>query len=145
MSVIVRFFAAPDHQAAAAVVERGPEGVFESSYFGNFDPDEALVEWQGILTGRGFEELVAAGEPEVVAGPDDGEGPLLLAVSTALTEALAVAGPDRIAEAGRTRSLDRAADGEVIDPETAVLILGDLAALARGIGGRGHRLYCWTA
>lgn len=64
VSVIVRFFAAPDHQAAVTVVERGPEDVFEWLPFGTFDPDEALIEWAGILTGdRGFKEIVSAGEP----------------------------------------------------------------------------------
>ncbi|WP_405976303.1 hypothetical protein OG496_53760 [Streptomyces sp. NBC_00988] len=38
MSTIIKFFVAPDHDAAA-VVEVGPDGVFESLAFGNFDAE----------------------------------------------------------------------------------------------------------
>jgi hypothetical protein len=44
VSIVVKFFMAPDRGAASAVVEGGPDGVFESLTFGNFDAGEALLE-----------------------------------------------------------------------------------------------------
>ncbi|WP_328491647.1 hypothetical protein OHS59_02075 [Streptomyces sp. NBC_00414] len=145
MSIIIKFFVAPSHRAAAAVVDGGPDGTFESLSFGNFDVEEALIEWEGIFTGRSFDELIAVDEPEVVADPDDGEGPVLLVASTALQDALAAADRSRIIEVSQLWVRERAADGEVFAPEIATQILNDLAGLAHGFRGREHRLYCWTA
>lgn len=83
--------------------------------------------------------------PETVADPDDGEGPLLLLVSAALHDALATADGLRLAEVGRQWVRKRADDGEVFAPEVAAWILTGLAELARGIGDREDRLYCWLA
>jgi hypothetical protein len=44
VSIVVKFFVARDHGAASAVLEGGPDGVFESLTFGNFDAGEALLE-----------------------------------------------------------------------------------------------------
>jgi hypothetical protein len=145
VSVIVRFFVAPDDQTAAAVADNGPHGVFESLDLGNFDADEAMVEWESIFTGRSFEELVTAGEPRSLADAGDGEGPVLLAASASLLDALAGAGPTRIAEVGGAWAERRGADGEFFDPELAGELMGDLAELARAARGRGASLYCWMA
>ncbi|MGR3873002.1 hypothetical protein ACUXZZ_31150 [Streptomyces graminifolii] len=144
MSIIITFFAAPNHEAAAEVAEGGPGGVFESLSYGNFDAEEALIEWEGIFTGRSFEELVAADVPEVVADPGDEEGPMLLAVSPALQDALAAADRARLVEVSQLWVQERAADGEVFDQDIATRILSDLARLAHGLRGRDHRLYCRT-
>ncbi|WP_256122569.1 hypothetical protein [Streptomyces sp. LUP47B] len=45
MSTIVEFFAAPDDASAALVLQTGPRRAFESLSFGNFDPEEGVVEW----------------------------------------------------------------------------------------------------
>ena len=145
MSIVIKFFMAPDHGAASAVVEGGPDGVFESPTFGNFDAEEALIEWESIFTGRSFEELVAADEPGSVADSGDGEGPVVLAVSRVLQDALAAADERRLVEVGRLWVAERAADGEVVAEETAAWILGGLAGLARAIGEGEEGLYCWTA
>ncbi|MFE2546132.1 hypothetical protein [Actinacidiphila glaucinigra] len=146
MSTIVEFFVAPGHETAAAVVAGGPGRAFESLEYGNFDAEEALIEWEGIVTGRSFGELVDAGVPEAVAEAGDWEGPVVLAVSRALQDALAAADASRLAEIGEAWIRERAADGEVFDHEIVTEILGGLARLARGIGGRdGYRVYCWTA
>ncbi|MFF9337630.1 hypothetical protein [Streptomyces albogriseolus] len=71
MSVIVEFFAASDDVSAALALRAGPRRAFESLSFGNFDPEEAVVEWECLLAGGSFEELVDAGEPRLVAGQDD--------------------------------------------------------------------------
>ncbi|WP_395293643.1 hypothetical protein ACF9IK_08540 [Kitasatospora hibisci] len=52
MSIVIKFFAAADAEAAAAVAQGGPDAVFGSLTFGNFDVEEALIEWEGIFTGR---------------------------------------------------------------------------------------------
>jgi hypothetical protein len=145
VSIIIRFFVAPSHQAAAAVVDGGPDGVFESLSYGNFDAEGAMIEWESIFTGRRFDELIAADEPEVIADPGDGGGPMLLAASKALRDALAAADQSRLVEVSRLWVQERAADGEVFDQEIATQILSDLARLAHGLRGRDHRLYCWTA
>lgn len=145
MSIIIKFFVAPSHEAAATVVDSGPDGAFESLSYGNFDAEEALIEWESIFTDRSFEELVAADEPEAVADPGDWEGPIVFAASAALQDALAAADQSRLVEVGRLWVQERAADGEAFDQEIAIEILSDLARLARGIGGRNHRLYCWMA
>ncbi|WP_344439677.1 hypothetical protein [Kitasatospora nipponensis] len=145
MSIIIKFFVAPDDEAAAAVVDHGPDEAFESLVFGNFDVEEAMIEWESILTGRSFDELVEADEPAVVADPGDGEGPMVLAASKVLQDALAAANVPRLVEVGELWVQERAAEGEVFDPEVATRILGDLAELARSIGRRGGSLYCWVA
>ncbi|GHD76320.1 hypothetical protein GCM10010317_092610 [Streptomyces mirabilis] len=145
VSIIIKFFVAPDRDAAAAVAEGGPERVFESLTFGNFDVGEALVEWESIFTGQRFEELVAADEPEVVADPGDGEGPVVFAASRLLQNALASADQSRVVEVGRLWAAERAADGEAFDQEIAAWILAGLAGLARAIGEGEEGLYCWMA
>lgn len=145
MSTIIKFFVAPSHEAAAAVVDCGPDRAFESLSYGNFDADEALIEWESIFTGRSFEGLVAADEPEAVAGSDDGDGPVVFAASKALQDALAAADQSRLGEVSQLWVQERAADAEAFDQEIATRILSDLARLARGVGGRHHRLYCWMA
>ncbi|MFD0856099.1 hypothetical protein ACFQ07_27925 [Actinomadura adrarensis] len=144
MSTIIKFFLAAGHEAAAAVVDQGPSGDYEVLECGNFDADEALIEWEGILTGRSFDELVDADEPETVAG--DGEGPVVLAASQALQDALATADQFRLGEAGRLWVHERAADGEMFDQQLATELMHELARLVRGIDARDRRrLYCWTA
>ncbi|MFE0465223.1 hypothetical protein ACFW1A_38820 [Kitasatospora sp. NPDC058965] len=145
MSIIIKFFVAPSRDAAAAVVEGGPDGVFDSLTYGNFDAEEALIEWEGIFTGRSFAELVDADVPEVVADPDDGGGPLVLLVSAALQDALAGADDLRLGEVSQRWVRERAEDREVFDPEISAWILTGLAELASGIGDREDRLYCWIA
>ncbi|MCW8216579.1 hypothetical protein [Streptomyces griseolus] len=113
--------------------------------YGNFDAEEALIEWEGIFTGRSFDELVTADEPEAVAGSDGWESPVVFAVSQVLQDALAAANQSRLVNVSRLWVQERAADGEALDQEIATKILSDLARLARGIGGRDHRLYCWMA
>ncbi|MEU2281696.1 hypothetical protein ABZ614_06990 [Streptomyces sp. NPDC013178] len=145
MSIIIKFFLAPSHDAAAAVVDGGPDEAFESLAYGNFDVEEALIEWESIFTGRSFDALVAAGEPEAVADPDDWEGPVVFAASRALQDALAAADQSRLVEVSQLWVEERASDGKAFDQDIATKILSDLARLARGIGGQNHRLYCWMA
>ncbi|MGQ5640317.1 MULTISPECIES: hypothetical protein [unclassified Streptomyces] len=145
MSIVIKLFVAPDHEAAAAVAEGGPDGVFESLTFGNFDVEEALTEWESIFTGRSFEEVLEDDVPETVADPHDGKGPLVLAVSRTLRHALCTADEHRLAEVSRLWVAERAADGEVFDTGIAVWILSGLANLAPAVREGDENLYCWVA
>ncbi|MET7688461.1 hypothetical protein ABZT06_10850 [Streptomyces sp. NPDC005483] len=145
MSIVIKFFVAPGHDAAAAVVDGGPDEAFEPLSYGNFDAEEAMIEWESIFTGRSFDALVAAGEPEAVADLDDGEGPVVFAASRALQGALAAVDQSRLVEVSQSWVEERASDGEAFDQDIATKILSDLARLARGIVGRDDRLYCWMA
>ncbi|MEV6212389.1 hypothetical protein [Kitasatospora sp. NPDC051914] len=144
MSVIITFFTAPGHEAAAAVVERGPGGIFESRTWGNFDPEEALIEWESLLTGRSLDNLLDDGEPETVADLDDGQGPVVLAASRTLQEALTRTDRSRLVRTSQLWVEHRASEGEAIDQEIAEEILQSLADLARSAHGHDDRLYCWT-
>ncbi|MGW1671448.1 hypothetical protein [Streptomyces sp. NPDC002324] len=144
MSTIVEFFLAPDDTAAGAAFPAGPRDAYESLSFGNFDPEEAVIEWECLLTGSTFDELVEAGEPRVVAARDDSEC-VVLVLSPRLSAALADAGPKTLRDVAVAWSGLRAADGEVIDAETAGVIVGDVAALVSGGRRQGLDVYCWVA
>ncbi|MFE7618067.1 hypothetical protein [Streptomyces sp. NPDC057496] len=144
MSIIVKFFVAPDDASAALVLPTGPLRASESLSFGNFDPEEAMIEWECLLTGGSFEEIVEADEPRVVAGRDD-DGCVVLALSPRLSAALAGAGPSGLRAVAAAWVARRAEDGETIDVEVAEAILGDLADLVGGARRRGQGVYCWVA
>ncbi|GAB2697525.1 hypothetical protein [Kitasatospora kifunensis] len=145
MSIIIKFFIAPDDTSAASSVDSGPDGVPGSLTCGNFDASEAVIEWESLLTGQSFEVLVASDEPHAVADLGDEGGPLLFVVSHSLQGALTGASTDRLAEVGELWIQERAAEGEVFDPEMVGELLSDLADLARTADRRGHSLYCWMA
>ncbi|MFD4694508.1 hypothetical protein [Streptomyces sp. NPDC058463] len=142
MSTIIEFFAAPDDASAALALQTGPRRTFESLSFGNFDPEEAVVEWECLFAGGSFEELVEAGEPRLVAGQDD-DGCVVFAFSPRLSAALAEAEQSALKDAAVAWSSQRAADGEVIDTEIAEVILSDLAALVGSARRQGQDVYCW--
>ncbi|WP_066950326.1 hypothetical protein [Streptomyces lushanensis] len=144
MSIIVEFFAAADDASAALVLQSGPRCAFESLSFGNFDPEEAVVEWECLLSGGSFEELVEADEPRLVAGQDD-DGGVVFVISPRLSAALAGAERSDLKEAAAAWSLQRAEGGEVVDTEIAEAILSDLAALVSSARRQGQDVYCWVA
>ncbi|MFI6946444.1 hypothetical protein [Streptomyces sp. NPDC050422] len=144
MSIIAEFFAAPDDASAALILQTGPQRAFESLSFGNFDPEEAVVEWQCLLAGGSFEELLEAGEPRPVAGQGD-DGCVVFAISPRLSAALAEAERSEWEDAAGAWALQRAEEGEVVDKEIACVILGDLAALVRNARHQGQNVYCWVA
>ncbi|MFE1315650.1 hypothetical protein [Streptomyces sp. NPDC058755] len=143
MSIIVEFFVAPDDASAASALQAGP-GRAESLSFGNFDPEGAVVEWECLLAGGSFEELVEAGEPRIVADQDD-DGCVVFAISPRLAAALADAERSRLRGVAVSWAAQRAEDGEVIDAEIAEVILSDLAALVSSARREGQDVYCWVA
>ncbi|MEU6213449.1 hypothetical protein ABZ891_26550 [Streptomyces sp. NPDC047023] len=144
MSIIVKFFVAPDDTSAGLALKTGPGRAFESLSFGNFDPEEAVVEWECLLTDGSFEELVEAGEPRIVAGQDN-DGCVVFAISPRLTTALADAGHSRLRDVAASWAQLRAEDGEVIDTEIADGIVSDLAALVSSARRQSQNVYCWVA
>ncbi|MFJ1611012.1 hypothetical protein ACIOHS_48200 [Streptomyces sp. NPDC088253] len=144
MSIIVEFFAAPDDASAALVLQTGPRRAFESLSFGNFDPEEAVIEWECLFAGVSFDDLVEADEPRLVAGQHD-DGCVVFAIWPRLSAALAEAERSELKDAALAWSLQRAEDGEVIDTEIAEVILSDLAALVSSARRQGQNVYCWVA
>ncbi|MEV0958079.1 hypothetical protein AB0I97_19775 [Streptomyces sp. NPDC049951] len=144
MSIIVKFFVAPDDTSAGLALQTGPERAFESLSFGNFDPEEAVVEWECLLAGGSFEELVEAGEPRIIAGLDD-DGCVVFAISPRLSTALAEATHSRLSDVAASWAQLRAEDGEVIDTEIADVIVGDLAGLVTSARRQNQSVYCWVA
>ncbi|MFF0387244.1 hypothetical protein ACFYS8_00960 [Kitasatospora sp. NPDC004615] len=146
MSILITFFTAPDDTSAAAVLPTGPGRAFESVSFGGFDPEEAAVEWEHLLTGADPEELLDADEPRTVADHGDGDsGCLVFALSPRLSTALATAEPATLRSAATAWTHLRAEDGERIDADIASAIMDDLAALATTAAGENHGVYCWIA
>ncbi|WP_017241987.1 hypothetical protein [Streptomyces sp. SS] len=144
MSIIVKFFVAPDDTSASLALRTGPGRAFESLSFGNFDPEEAVLEWECLLSGGSFEELVEAGEPRIVAGQDD-DGCVVFAISPRLSAALAYATHSRLSDAAASWTRLRAEDGEIIDTEIADVIIKDLAALVHSARRQNQSVYCWIA
>ncbi|MFE3527069.1 hypothetical protein ACFXOD_36980 [Streptomyces sp. NPDC059161] len=144
MSIIVKFFVAPDDTSASLALQSGPGRAFESLSFGNFDPEEAVLEWECLLAGGSFEELVERGEPRIVAGQDN-DGCVVFALSPRLSAALADAEQARLRDVAASWTLLRAEDGEVIGTEIADAIVGDLAALVSSARRRNQGVYCWVA
>ncbi|WP_098024995.1 hypothetical protein [Streptomyces sp. st115] len=144
MSIIVKFFVAPDDTSAALTLRTGPEEACESLSLGNFDPLGAVVEWQSLLTGRSFEDVAESGEPRVVAA-EDGGGCFVFAISSDLLTALADAERRTLSDAAASWVQLRAEDGEIIDADIADAIVGDLAALAGSARRQGLGVYCWIA
>ncbi|MGW8886255.1 hypothetical protein [Streptomyces sp. NPDC055749] len=144
MSIIVKFFVAPDDASACLVLQTGPGRAFETLSFGNFDPEEAVVEWECLLAGGSFEKLVDAGEPRIVAGQDS-DGCVIFAISPRLSTALTDATHSRLSDVAASWTQLRAEDGEVIDTEIAAAIVGDLAALVSSARRQNQSVYCWVA
>jgi hypothetical protein len=141
MSIIIKFFMAPDNAAATGVLDSGPEGVLESLILGNFDVHGATIEWESILTGRSFEELVSMDEPRIVAEADSGS--LVFAVSSALRDGLGAADDALLNDLAIEWSRREAEKGSEFELDVARLILGEVADLARSTSRRGYDLYCW--
>lgn len=137
MSIIVEFFIAPDDQAAATILEGGPDGTFETFTVGNFDAITAIEEWDRILTGRTAEELERDDVPRIIAG----EAPVVIAASTALQAALITSDRDELAVTALQWIEEEELHGS--DPELFTDILNELAALASTARQKGHALYCW--
>ncbi|MEU6098621.1 hypothetical protein [Streptomyces sp. NPDC047079] len=143
MSNAVKFFVAP-REDAVGVLNTGPGTQFPMAWFGNFDVEEALLDWEAYLRGRSFEELVEEDLPEVIAEIE--EGPAIFAISDDLIEALASASNSQIEELIQWWVAEKENDGMAIDRSAASAILHSLVELItrkREIG-ECAQVYCWT-
>ncbi|MEU0956523.1 hypothetical protein ABZ353_29955 [Streptomyces niveus] len=103
-----------------------------------------MVEWECLLVGGSFEELVEAGEPRIVAGQGN-DGCVVFAISPRLSTALGDAGHSWLHDVSASWPRLRAEDGEVIDTEIADAIVSDLAALVSSARRQNQSAYCWVA
>lgn len=140
----MKFFVAPDDTSAGLALETGPGQTCESLSFGNFDPEEAVIEWECLLAGGSFEDLADAGEPRIVADQSN-EGCVVFAISPRLSTALADEEPSKLRDLAASWAQLRAEDGEVIDTDIAEAIVGDLAGLVRKARRQDQGVYCWVA
>jgi hypothetical protein len=142
MGIVVEFFTAPDDDAARCVTRAGPEARFPTlSDYGNFLAFQAMMEWESLLTGRGFADLVEAGEPRVVAGRDGGA--VIYAFSPVLQNSLAAADRAELIDVAARWVHDGESIGATLDPELAHALLQSVAEFARAADDRNHAVYCW--
>lgn len=166
MGLICDYFAAPSDESAAEVVHRdgGPAGVaapsgwtdgvpapaaeatgsgFPTVAGGSIDPVVVLGTLTALLTGRTFDEvLAAAARRDPVAMQDDG-AEVVLRVDDVVVDALTRADAAALAAVAVPWSRTDELAG-ISDPESLAEFLHDLAGLARGARERGGALYCWA-
>lgn len=144
MSSIVKFFVASPSDASGSLMH-GPSASLPLAEFGNFDAEEALLDWEAYLTGSACEELLDRDVPEVVAEDEDGEGPTVFRLSDALLGELASLSSLRVGEMAKWWAEKKSQDGFPIDSLIALQILQDLVRLIREERAPGESVYCWTA
>ncbi|MEU7281671.1 hypothetical protein AB0A69_23290 [Streptomyces sp. NPDC045431] len=151
MPTDIAFFLAPDDKIAAATRPNGPGSGLAAVICHDFDPEEAVVEWQTYFAAPAghfplWKQLRAAKWPRYAA-PLLNDGIVVFALPKKLTAALAGATPGELRElAARWCEGLRLADGEDMtddDPLTVLEGVARLAATAGGPDGGGLRLYCW--
>jgi hypothetical protein len=141
MSSIVKFFVATQEDAIDAL-DTGPIASTHVISFGNFDVEEALLDWESHLTGQTFSELLENDVPEEI-GESDG-GAVVLLLSEALLNSLTSASSSRIDELAMWWAGKKATDGIEIDPPLAADILQELVELVRRQRERDENVYCWA-
>ncbi|WP_157606488.1 hypothetical protein [Saccharomonospora cyanea] len=141
MSTVVKFFVATNESAVDALAF-GPDSSSRGLFFGNFDAEEALLDWESHLTGVSFGSLLAAGFPEVVA--EDGEGASVLLLSERLVDSLAAASDSEVSELARWWVGEKAVDGTKVELPVASVILRSLVDLTREEREPRTRVYCWV-
>lgn len=142
MSSIIRFFVASPSDAIGSL-NHGPGASLRVVEFGNFDVEEALLDWEAYLTNSTFDDLVDQDLPELVAGDD--EGPTVLVVSDPLLTELGSISSFRQSELAKWWVDKKSRDGFVIELLVALQIIEDLIRLIREDRLPGERVYCWTA
>jgi hypothetical protein len=144
MSQYIEFFAAPDDRAATAVHARGPKSSFTTVSGTFFDADDAVLSWESLMTGRARNDLVASGEPRMVA-PWVNDGSAVFALSDQLIAHLVRAEPTQLREIAKAWLAELQHDGDDLDGDAALSILGGVADLARDATRAGRTMYCWVS
>lgn len=170
MGVLFDYFAAPSAASAAETIDwiggpsrpptaapgarRGlfgrrstisdavPQAPYRTLSDTGIDPVVQAGTLEKLLTGRSFDEILAANAGAQVAVRDGGQR-LVLKVSDDLVDALSTATADSLANVAEPWSQTEEFWGAG-DPEVLAGFLSELAALARHARGEGQNLYCWT-
>ncbi|MET8411771.1 hypothetical protein ABZV34_27365 [Streptomyces sp. NPDC005195] len=140
MSNIVKFFVATNDGAIDSL-RIGPDSSLDSITFGNFDAEEAILDWESRLSGVPFESLVESDLPEVVEESD--EGALVLRLSESLVDSLGRASASQILDLASWWASEEKAGK--IEPAIAAGILQGLVELIREERRSGMFVYCWTS
>jgi hypothetical protein len=144
MGVLFDYFAAPDDDTAATVIDviGGPaEASFPTVALKGVDPFVQLGTLESLLTGVDYDTIIGH-VPDPVAMGDGGER-LVTAVSGGLSAALSTADDARLREVAEPWSRTEEFGGHA-DPSDLATALTGLAELARTATTRGDRLYCWV-
>jgi hypothetical protein len=99
---------------------------------------------EGLLTGRSYDDVMAANPGGIKVAVRDGGERLVMRLTDSLTEALATASDDRLTEVAVPWSQTEEFWGQG-DPQDLGSFLLELAQLARTAQLRGERLYCWLS
>ncbi|VTR75793.1 hypothetical protein CHMI_00546 [Cellulomonas hominis] len=143
MGLINDYFAAPSDESAAEVVDHDGGPASPTVPGGRIDSIVVLGTVTALLTGRTFDEVLAAGDRrDPVAMQHDGTE-LVLRVDDVVVDALTGADDDALAAAAVPWSRTEELAG-VSDPEELADFLRELAGLARDARARGGALYCWV-
>lgn len=143
MSIIIEYFTAPDDASAAAVLEGGPEAVFETMTCGNFLADLAMADWEILLADQSPRDQEQGERPRVVVDDGPRSSTQIFAASPELQAALAGADRERLATIAHEWARQYSEDYGDFEPDTACEIFYELADLARSANAQQHTLYCW--
>lgn len=144
VSIIIEFFTAPDDASAAEVVDGGPESVFDTLTYGNFDVVSVLVEWESLLTGEDLDHARALDALKIVAQPDLDSRRMVFACPAALQSRLTSTDEAELADTATRWARQYGPDHGIIAPGPVLEVLGALAAMARSAASQRHTVYCWT-
>ncbi len=144
MGVLFDYFAAPSDESAGETIDLdggpGQAGLAVVQTKG-IDPVVQLGKLESLLTGAGYETVVAnprSGHPAAIR--DEGER-LVLTITDELQDALADASPEQLDAVAVpwSRIEEFSGNGR---PEELAHFLGELAQLSRDALENGDRLYC---
>ena len=172
MSALYDYFSAASDEAAAGVIDRagGPgepavapapvkrgwfgrtssppplqdmRPAFDTVSAGGIDPVVMMGTLEELLTGRPYDEVI--NDPRsghIVAIRDEGQL-LVVALTDALSQALAAASPQRLADVAVPWAATEEFWGQA-DPHDLAMVLNELSGLAGRAQAKGERLYCWV-
>lgn len=116
---------------------------FDTVSAGGIDPVVMMGTLEELLTGRPYDEVT--NDPRsghIVAIRDEGQL-LVVALTDALSRALAAASPQRLADVAVLWAATEEFGGQA-DPHDLAIVLNELSGLAGRAQAKGERLYCWV-
>lgn len=146
MAILCDYFAAPNDEAAARVLDLdgGPTSApgHPSVQLAGIEPIVTMQTLEELLTGRSEDEVMEnPRQGEILA--DGPSGAMVVAITGELQSALAGADDETLRRVAADWATTEELDGS--DPEDLIGALIDLADLARSAADRGNALYCWLS